>query len=171
MDLLLPYEAGLDSPLRFDDLVARYERMVFRTAWRLLASAADAEDVSQEVFLKLHQRLGDFAAQENPQHWLYRVTVNQCLDHLRRRRPQVAVESLPLAATESGPDAQAETRQQLDRLAGLLLRLAPGERAALVLRDLEGLSTREAAQVLEVSEETVRTSIHRAKEKLRQWMS
>jgi RNA polymerase sigma-70 factor (ECF subfamily) len=171
MDLPLPFEASFVAPASFDDLVERHHRMVYRTAWRLLGSAADAEDVSQDVFLKLHKRLGEFVAEENPQAWLYRVTVNLCFDQLRRRRPQLEVENLPLAAAGAGPDEVASARQQLDRLTLLLPKLAPGERAALVLREIEGLSTREAAQVLEVSEETVRTSIHRAKEKLRQWMS
>lgn len=153
----------------FDDLIAQYQTMVYRTAWRMLGNATDAEDVSQEVFLKLHSRLAEFQQQPNPSGWLYRVTVNQSLDRIRRRRPQTEPEDLVSPAIS--PEASAIRQEQLDRLARLLQRLSPQERAALVLRDLEGLSGRQVAEILQVSEETVRTAIFRAKEKLRQWMN
>jgi RNA polymerase sigma-70 factor, ECF subfamily len=170
-DAILSFEAGLalDGTPRFDDLVARFQAMVYRTAWRMLGDAAEAEDVSQEVFLKLHARLGEFEAAENLSGWLYRVTVNQSLDRIRRRRP--VEDADVLISAEASPESAAIRRQQLDRLARLLQRLSPQERAAIVLRDLEGVHSREVAAILNVSEETVRSAIFRAKEKLRQWMN
>lgn len=174
-EITFTLEAGLTSGLamvgksNFDELIAKYQSMVYRTAWRLLGDAAEAEDISQEVFLKLHSRLDEFQQQPNPSGWLYRVTVNQSLDRIRRRRPQTEPEDLISDAIS--PEASAIRQEQLDRLARLLQRLAPQERAALVLRDLEGLSGRQVAEILQVSEETVRTAIFRAKEKLRQWMN
>ncbi len=170
-DAILSFEAGiaLSGRSHFDDLVAKYQNMVYRTAWRMLGDAAEAEDVSQEVFLKLHGRLGEFEAASNPSGWLYRVTVNQALDRIRRRRP-VETPELLISETAS-PETSAMRRQELDRLARLLQRLSPQERAALVLRDLEGVNSREVAAILSVTEETVRSAIFRAKEKLRQWMN
>jgi RNA polymerase sigma-70 factor (ECF subfamily) len=174
-DAILTLEAGLASGFarvgqsNFDDLIAKYQTMVYRTAWRMLGDAAEAEDISQEVFLKLHSRLSEFEQQPNPSGWLYRVTVNQALDRIRRRRPTEEPEHL-VSQAES-PESSAIKQQQLDKLARLLQRLSPQERAALVLRDLEGLSGREVAEILNVTEETVRSAIFRAKEKLRQWMN
>lgn len=174
-EITLTLESGLASGLamvgksHFDDLIAKYQNMVYRTAWRMLGDSAEAEDISQEVFLKLHSRLAEFEQQPNPSAWLYRVTVNQTLDRIRRRKPQSEPEDL--ASNAISPEASAIRQQQLDRLARLLLRLAPQERAALILRDLEGLNSREVGEILNVSEETVRSAIFRAKEKLRQWMS
>jgi RNA polymerase sigma-70 factor (ECF subfamily) len=165
LDAVMP----VAGKLSLDDWIERHQKMVFRTAWRMLGSAADAEDVTQDVFLKAHARMGDLSGQENPAAWLYRVTVNQCLDLIRRRRP--VEEWVEVPATEASPEKRAERQEALDRLARLLLRLPPQERAALILRDLEGLTSREAGQILGVSEETVRTAIFRAKEKLRQWMT
>ncbi|MDX2268675.1 MAG: sigma-70 family RNA polymerase sigma factor [Bryobacter sp.] len=171
MDLSLELNLPLAAAAPFEDYIARYQQLVYRTAWRMLGAIGDAEDACQEVFLKLHSRLGDFEKAPNPSAWLYRVTVNHCLDVLRKRRPQAEGGNFEVLAAGDNPEQEAALEQQKQRLARLLLRLPVGERSALVLRDLEGLSTREVAAILEVSEETVRTAIHRAKEKLRQWMS
>ena len=161
----IPLEAS--SPVSFDDLVARHQAMVFRTAWRLLGSAADAEDVAQLVFLKLHGYRGEASAA-----WIYRVTVNLSLDQIRKRRPQSEEGALAsLVAAGHSPEEQFEQSEKLVRLARLIARLPERERACLVLRDLEGLNSREVAVILECSEETVRSAIHRAKEKLKQWIS
>lgn len=170
-EITLTLESGfaLVGKSHFDDLIAKYQTMVYRTAWRMLGDSAEAEDISQEVFLKLHSRLAEFEQQPNPSGWLYRVTVNQSLDRIRRRKPQSEPEDL--VSNAISPEASAIRQQQLDRLASLLQRLSPQERAALVLRDLEGLNGREVGEILNVSEETVRSAIFRAKEKLRQWMS
>jgi len=159
----LPVAAS--APHRFDDLVARHKTMVSRTAWRMMGSEADAEDVMQDVFLKLHGMREEPAAA-----WVCRLTVNQCLDHLRKRRP-VAEMPETLVSRDRDPEQKLDLKEKQQRLAMWISRLPERERACLVLRDLEGLSGREVAEVLECSEETARTSIFRAKEKLRQWMS
>jgi RNA polymerase sigma-70 factor, ECF subfamily len=160
--------AGVDL---FSQHLERYQRLVFRTAWRMLGNREEAEDVAQEVFLKLHQQLGRLPEGEEPASWLYRVTVNQCLDLVRRRRTLASEEVLAgVASGEQTPEERAESSEQMARLARWIPRLAEGERSALVLRELEGLPTKEVAGILGVSEETVRTSVHRAKEKLRLWM-
>lgn len=168
-ELTAPFGVPLEAsaPLSFDDLVARHQAMVFRTAWRMLGSPADAEDVAQLVLLKLHGYRGEPSAA-----WIYRVTVNLCRDQIRKRRPQAeeGVLELLVAGTQT-PEEQFEQAERRFRLALWIARLPERERACLVLRDLEGLNSREVAAILECSEETVRSAIHRAKEKLKQWMS
>ncbi len=164
--------APFDLPLAasaapgFDDLIERHKTLVFRTAWRMTGNPEDAEDIAQEVFLRLHKR-GDAEATAA---WLYRITVNLCLDQIRKRKSTLEPPS-DLAAATPTPEQLLSQNQQQDRLARLIARLPERERACLVLRDLEGLTSREAAAILECSEETVRSAIHRAKEKLKQWMS
>lgn len=161
-DLLL----AASATSRFDDLIERHKILVFRTAWRMTGNAADAEDIAQEVFLRLHKRRDDHA----PAAWLYRVTVNLCLDQIRKRKATVEPPT-DLAAATPSPEQILSQRQQQDRLARLIARLPERERACLILRDLEGLTSREAAAILDCSEETVRSAIHHAKEKLKQWMT
>lgn len=173
-EFVLPLElaVGTSLPALFGEYLERYQALVFRTAWRLTGSREDAEDVAQEVFLKLHHQMGRLPEDNDPANWLYRVTVNQSLDLVRRRRASEGEEALAgLADGATTALEKFEFHEQRSRLARWIPRLPEGERGALVLRELEGLSVREAALILGVSEETVRTSVHRAKEKLRRWMT
>jgi RNA polymerase sigma-70 factor (ECF subfamily) len=151
----------------FELLMRHHERMVLATALRLTGNLYDAQDVSQEVFLKLYRNLAKVEAPGALPAWLYRVTVNACHD-LRRRKPVSApvemADELPALGNDPQADAtQAERRRVLE----LSLRLLPEkERAALVLRDLEGLSTEEVARVLGSSEATVRSQISKARAKV-----
>jgi len=152
----------------FERLMRQHERLVLATAWRLLGNLEDAQDAAQEVFLKLYRNLAKVEASGSLTSWLYRVTVNLCHDH-RRRRP--VTESLDqwegIAATGAGPQEEmtgAERRRVLDLS---LRRLSKKERAALVLRDLEGLSTSEVARILGSSEATVRSQISKARLKMK----
>lgn len=178
---LLAATAAIDDPRRdagetarardeaaFEGLVRQYERLVLSTALRIACNMDDAQDISQEVFLRLYRNLDKVRRMENLTGWLYRVTVNACFD-LRRRRPASAPVELAndLPSTESDPQqtaAEAERRRALE----LSLRLLPEkERAALVLRDLQGLSTEEVAEALGSSAATVRSQISKARVKVR----
>jgi RNA polymerase sigma-70 factor (ECF subfamily) len=148
----------------------RHERLVLATALRLLGRMEDAQDASQDVFLRLHRNLGRLGNEVNLAAWLYRVTVNVCRD-IRRRSP----ESAPIDdedPTSSGADqeagyAEAERRRALQ----LSLRILSGrQREALVLRDLEGLSTEEVARAMGSSAATVRSQISQARVKIRSFL-
>lgn len=152
----------------FEALMRQHERMVLVTAMRLLGNIEDAKDASQEVFLKLYKSLGKVETVNNFSGWLYRVTVNVCYDMGRKRTAAVPVEEVPeLVATGADPQQQA-TEGERRRVLQLSLRMLSGkERAALVLRDLEGLSTEEVARILGSSEATVRSQISKARVKVR----
>jgi len=160
--------ARLDGTAEFELVVRRYERQVLVTALRLLGNLADAQDASQDVFLRLYRNLDKIDDPAECGAWLYRVTVNVCHD-LRRRRPEAEPEADP---ADPAPDAfeqmAAEERQRA--LAALLRRLPGKERAAVVLRDLEGLSTREVASILGSSEATVRSQASQGRLRLRAWL-
>jgi RNA polymerase sigma-70 factor (ECF subfamily) len=152
----------------FERLMRQHERLVLATALRLTGRIEDARDVSQEVFLKLYRNLDKVQASEAVSSWLYRVTVNASLDLCRRRRPETSVEDAgPLLSAEADPHQSLSEAERRHALQLSLRVLSEKERAALVLRDLEGLSTEEVARALGSSEATVRSQISKARVKVK----
>lgn len=151
----------------FEAIVRQHETAVFRLAWRLLGNADDAADVAQEVFLKLFRSMSAIDEARDVGPWLYRVTVNAATDLCRRRRPRASLDDVVVAAGGPTPE-EALARQQRRELAVRALDLLPPkERAAVVLRDIEGLTTAEVAEALGSSETTVRSQISSARVKLK----
>ena len=161
----LMFEIGRTADDAFGRVVHEREARLLRVAWRILGNWADAEDVAQEVFLRLHRHGLGFASEGALASWLYRVTVNLCVDRSRRIRATEELQDL----RAGGPSAEAAVLrdEQKRRLMRALSTLPTKERAAVVLREIEGLSTAEVAEILGSSEVTVRTQIHRAMARLR----
>ena len=149
----------------FDQVLRQREAQVLRTAFRILGNWADAEDVAQEAFLRLHRHGLDFANDGATGAWLYRVTVNLCFDRTRSRRP--SQELLDVPSLERSAEAAVLMEEKKRRLMAALAMLPTRERAAVVLREIEGLSTAEVAAALGSSEVTVRSQISRALVRLR----
>ena len=151
----------------FERLMAEHERMVVGTAYRLLGRMEDAQDAAQEVFLRLLRNMDRIDREVKP--WLYRVTVNVCNDHYRRR-----VVTLPpdeqAADPAPGADRTIDVSERKRLLMEGLQTLGERERTAVVLRDIEGLSTREVAQILGIEEVTVRSQISVARVKLAKYV-
>ena len=170
-ELILPIPLSDRRAQEFERLVCAHQHMVLRTAYRLLGRIEDAQDAGQEVFLRLFRNLEKIDA--DPKAWLYRVTVNVCNDHYRRRKlvVQLDVESAD-RAPDPAPDAlRVLTLEERKRLVteGLAM-LTAREREAVVLRDIEGLSTAEVAGILGVEEVTVRSQIFSARGKLAKYV-
>lgn len=147
--------------------MAIHERMVVGTAYRLLGRMEDAQDAAQEVFLRLFKNLDRIAGDPKP--WLYRVTVNICNDHFRRRTP--VMEPDPRQADPSpGPGRVLEMDERKRLLMAGLQTLGERERTAVVLREVQGLSTSEVAAILGVEEVTVRSQISVARVKLAKYV-
>ncbi len=147
--------------------MAAHEPLVLRTAYRLLGRVEDAQDASQEVFLRLFRNLDRMDG--DPKAWLYRVTVNVCNDHHRRRMPVIELDD---DRADPAPDPErAITLDERKRLLmdGLAI-LSERERTSVVLRDIEGLSTAETAAILGVEEGTVRSHISIARVKLAKYV-
>ncbi len=155
----------------FDALMRQHERLVLATALRLLGNIADAQDASQEVFLRLYGNFGKLDSERAIAAWLYRVTVNVCHD-LRRKRPaSTSVEDAAEIASPGADPQQNAAKAERRRILQMSLRiLAEKERAALVLRDLEGLSTEEVAQAMGISEATVRSQVSKARVKVKDYV-
>jgi len=155
----------------FEQILVRYERRVLTLAWRLLGKLEDAQDASQEVFLRTFRFLHRFDRRRPFEPWLVRMTVNVCRDVRRKRMRDAGValnpETLESAPTGTDPHSEFTSAEDRRMLHGLLRELPEKERTALVLRDLEGLSTAEVAEILGSSEVTVRSQISKARLKIR----
>ncbi len=169
-EAILPAIAS-DTADPFERLVQEHQQMVLRVAYRLLGRLEDAQDAAQEVFLRLlrhRHRVGpDLRA------WLYRVTVNVCNDHHRRRKVVVQMEARE-QRLDFDPAPNPERVLALEERKRLVMeglsKLPERERAAVVLRDIEGLSTAEVAAILGVEEVTVRSQASSARLKLAKYV-
>jgi RNA polymerase sigma-70 factor, ECF subfamily len=155
----------------FEQVIIRYESRVMTLAARLLGSRDDARDVAQEVFLRAFKYLHRADPQKALEPWLLRIAVNVCRDLVRRRvRRQKTFVDGGLAEPidrSSDPCAGLERKQQRVFLQKALDRLPEKERLAIVLRDIEGLSTADVAAILRSSETTVRSQVSRGRLRLK----
>jgi RNA polymerase sigma-70 factor, ECF subfamily len=150
----------------FEQLVDRHRSAVVRVAARIVGSE-DAEDVSQDAFLRAFHRLGAYRGAAPFRAWLLRITHNAALDHLGRRRPEPVDPSTVDAAEQSTsrpPAERLELRERIERLERKLYGLSPPHRVVLVLRDAEGLSYEEIAHITDTPLGTVKGRLHRARQ-------
>lgn len=155
----------------FDQLMRLHERQVLGTALRLLGKMEDAQDAAQETFLRLYKSLNRLPDIQEIKSWLYRVTINVCKDMLRQRRRRAwePITGPDPASLQPDPEL-AWVHQERGHLVEMALKTLPEkERAAVVLRDMQGLSTREVAGILGSSEVTVRSQICVARGKLKKF--
>lgn len=142
---------------------------LFRLATRLIADEVEAEDVVQGALLVAFRELveGRFETRSAVRTWLHRIVVNRALDVLRRRRVHVAAETAEEPRSTDSPEATVALRQ----LAELARRLPPEQHVVLVLRALEGFSTREVGELLELTDGAVEQRLVRARATLRRWVA
>ncbi|HYP05643.1 MAG TPA: RNA polymerase sigma factor [Bryobacteraceae bacterium] len=164
--MILPARTG--NAAAFEQIVRTHERQVLRVAVRLTGNLHDGQDVAQEVFLKLHREFGRFQDSSLIGSWLYRVTVNACFD-LRRKAKRAPVENAGFGweTWRSGERSREQELAHQQELALAMEELSERERAAITLRELEGLSTAQVAEILGTAESTVRVQIAAARVKLR----
>ena len=155
----------------FSRLVDRHLAMVHRLAWRTLGVEADAEDVVQETFLRAHRQLPRWqGGQARFSTWLYRVALNLCQDHLRRRRDWVPVDAMELIDHDALPEQALERAEASRRVGEAMAALPRRQREALLLCHFEGQSNAEAARVLEVSVDALESLLARARQNLRRML-
>ncbi len=167
----------------FEALVKRYDRNVFRIAQHITQNREDAEDVVQDAFLKAYSNLEQFQGQSKFYTWLVRIAVNEALMKLRRRRPERTVsldqevqtdeDSMPREVADWAPNPEQQYNQaELKDILGKTIQgLPPSFRTVFVLRDVEGLSTEETAEALNLSIPAVKSRLLRARLQLRERLS
>lgn len=175
-ELLAAYVAGEDPEGAFVRLVERYERRIYGICHRYFGQRADAEDATQEAFLRVARRAETFTGDSLLSTWIYRVTINTCHDLARKRarRPQTPVADVVATADAHAqhdalgwdpgdPAISAESTSEVQRA---LLELDEVSRALLILVALEGASYTEAAAALDVPVGTAKSRVHRARARL-----
>src|SRR5579862_1408334 len=164
-------EPGLELQERQNRFVSEHLRRIFVQIYRIVGNVADAQDLTQEAFIKALQHQEQLKDEQKAAHWLSRIATNTAIDFLRRnsRATFCEIEEAPESHTESPEQAllRSEHREYLED--GLRL-LSPRERTALLLRDVEGLAAEEVAQHMSCSKATVRSHIANARTKLRRYM-
>ncbi len=153
----------------FEELVRRYADRLFAVVLRFVADADEAEEITQEAFLRAWRSIGRFEGRSQFFTWLYRIGINEAKRRAERRPPPGTLSSIEDAPIEEAPDwseapeFRAE-QGQLRRVLEEAVRALPLEyRVAVILRDVEGLSTQEAAEVMELREAAFKSRLHRAR--------
>ena len=167
----------------YDELVRVYHASIFHVAYRMLGDSAEASDVVQEIFLKVFRNIGGFKGEAALKTWIFRIALSEILNRLRwwRRRYRFATVSLDdhpatngngrngryVADSKPTPEEVLESKEQETAIQQALSRLSSDHRSIIVLRDIEGFSYSEIAEVLGISIGTVKSRIARARSDLK----
>jgi RNA polymerase sigma-70 factor, ECF subfamily len=163
--------------------VDQHSAMIYNLALRMLQNPQDAEDVLQETFLKAHRHLSTFKGQSSLRTWLYRIAMNEALMVLRKRKPEANILEMDEPQDEDEqepiqivdwcclPETELLTEESKNFMEMAISKLSPALKSVFILRDIDGLSVRDTAQTLKISEEAVKTRLFRARFELRQQLS
>lgn len=162
----------------FEELVTQYEKTVYSISFRILGNNDNALDVSQDVFLKIYRSINTFRAESRLSTWIYRITVNMCMDYIRKLKRHKTVslnqgDESEQAAELDIEDDSPTPEQYLDRQVNIqmlhraIVKLSKEHKAVIVLRDIQGFSYSEISEILSCNEGTVKSRISRARERLR----
>jgi RNA polymerase sigma-70 factor (ECF subfamily) len=159
----------------FDELMRRYQRPVMNFVYRMLGDAAEAEDVAQEVFVRLYRKIGSYRPETKFSTWLFALARNAGIDRLRwrKRHPQDSLEALeehagasPVAAP-GGVGEEVQAREIGEQIAAAIAILPEDQKTALILSEYHGLAYEEIAQIMNCSPKSVEGRLYRAKQTLR----
>lgn len=174
------------SQIHFPEIYQTYEKTIFNYVLRMVQDRAEAEDLTQEMFVKVYQNLSDFRGESSLSTWLYRLATNLCLDHFRKKSYRQHKKTAPLEIPASSDgNAPGTTRAHKDREAlpadeaviksemnacirDYIDQLPEDYRAVIILSELQELKDREIAEILECSLETVKIRLHRARKRLKE---
>lgn len=176
-DLHLVENAQKGDRDAFRELVERYQRKVYSICYGMLKNADDSLDVSQEVFIKVYRNIDKFNQQSSFYTWLYRITVNMCIDHIRKNKRAKNVEYDDAISREGdggddfmmpsklglNPDKVYGRKELREKMLEALESLSEKHRTILILREVDGLSYEEIADVLNISKGTVMSRLFHAR--------
>ncbi len=157
----------------FDRLVATQQDRIYHLAYRITGNFHDAQDATQEAFLKAYRALPQYRHGASFQTWLYRIATNAALDVIRRRpqAPPISLDEAPFAGHLDDPDDEEQRHEVQRRVHRALAALSPEHRTVVLLRDFEGLTYDEIAVIFGIPVGTVRSRLSRAREALRPLLS
>jgi len=159
---------GMGSKAAMTELIGRYYQRITDFAMRHLSRKADAEDVTQETFIRVWRKARDWQDRQLPPHsWLYRITYNLCIDELRKRKPETDVDAQYDLSTDDSPENNVYQLQKDKLLAAAFTTLSHAQRTAIVLCNYQGFSNKDAASVMDITVEALESLLVRGRAKLR----
>ncbi|MCZ2074791.1 MAG: sigma-70 family RNA polymerase sigma factor [Bryobacterales bacterium] len=161
----------------FREIVERYQAKVFSIIYGILRNRNDAEDIAQQVFSKVYFSIGNFDFRSSLLTWIYKITVNECYDYLRKKRVRKLVyesdfseeDTLRMENSEAAADPGSRIDTDLarrDYIMKLLSKVSEEDRTLILLKELEGHSVEELAQMMGMNENTIKVKLFRARQKL-----
>lgn len=173
-DETLVMQTRQGDPAAFEALIRQHQHMIYSLTYRMTGSAADAEDLTQETFLRAYRQIGSYRAASKFSTWLYRIAINACLTWRQRETLRFEVQA-GWAETHEAPELAGETtlaRNERGRsVHAALLKLPAKQRAAIMLTLYDGLNHAEAAEILGCSETTISWRVFAARRKLHRWLA
>jgi RNA polymerase sigma-70 factor (ECF subfamily) len=160
----------------FDSIVEEHSSFVYNVAYRMMGNPEDAEDVVQDAFISAYRAFERFRGESRVTTWLYRITTNAALMKLRKTKlartlNQTGVEDIEIADWSNTPERGAANSELKAKLREGIDQLEPDLRAVVVLRDVEGLTNQEAAEILDISVSALKSRLHRSRVLLRKYLS
>ena len=160
----------------FDTIVEQHSNFVYNVAYRMMGSPQDAEDVAQDAFISAYRAFHRFRGESRVTTWLYRITVNAALMKLRKEKrartlTQTGLEDVDVVNWDETPERSAITSELGEKLQEGIVRLNHDLRAVVVLRDVQGLSNSEAAEILGISVSSLKSRLHRGRVLLRKHLA
>lgn len=157
----------------FEQLILTYEKQVYNIAFQYLKNQESAKDVSQEIFIKVYKSINKFNEKSKFSTWLYRITVNTCLDHIRKNKHIVTEvsyqidENRDINSDNLNPEAEILNKEKKEILYNSINQLKKEYKTFIILRDIQGFSYKEISNITQTSIGTVKSSLSRAREKLK----
>ncbi len=177
MKPLLVRRVQAKDEMAFREIVERYQTKVFSIIYGILRNHNDAEDIAQQVFAKIYFSIGNFDFRSSLLTWIYKITVNECYDYLRKKRVRKLVyesdfseeDALQMENSNTAVDANVPVDMTLERqdlLVKLLSKVSEEDRMLMLLKEVEGHSVEELAQMTGMNENTIKVKLFRTRQKL-----
>ncbi len=169
-------QAQRGDPEAFTNLLEMYQKPVFNLCYRMLQNAGDAEDAAQETFLRAYKSIKRYDKSRPFATWLLSIAAHYCIDQLRKQRMTIiSMEDTPyieVVDSSPSPEASLSRRQEQERVRGLLDKLSPVDRAAVIMYYWNDSSYKEIGQALDLTESAVKSRLHRARRSMAQtWLA
>lgn len=163
----------------FSELIEKYEKMIYNLAYRILNNYSDAEDVTQEVFLKIYKNIEKCKGKQSIKTWVYTITYNTCIDAIRKNKGKNNISldknldyddseySFELPSNEPTPEAYLLNKESIKDIENAISKLSENNKALIFLRDIKGLSYNEISEVMDMNIGTVKSRLNRARNSLK----
>lgn len=161
----------------FEEIISLYEKKVFSTIYYMVKNEHEVEDIAQEVFLKIYKNLKNFKEESSLYTWIYRITINVCIDELKKRKNIVYIDEklqtdegevdVQLEDTSKGPEQLAEDEELKRKLIACIKKLPVDQRTMIILRDIKCFTYMEIAEMTKMNLGTVKSKINRARTSLK----